>query len=143
VSNTAGDTTSSPSSSTADSFRRHFNEEIAYPDGLHLQILAPVEFKPSSTSLASFPHYVKLTVKVVNKGNTAIDLHTFKASVQSDSTDGTQVFDRAGRTSSPPATPILPAGEAVWVLAFGVSNPRNIVMAVTPTSERNTVIYTS
>lgn len=104
----------------------------------------PEPFTPSdSAAHDDSPAYAAFQVTIVNGSDANYDPVAFGATVQSTNVEGSQVFDSAQGYEGPPMTPVLPGRESTFRIAFGVADPADIVMQVSPGFEYEPVIYTT
>ncbi len=67
----------------------------------------------------------------------------FNATLQSSNVEAAQVFDSEQGISGPPATTLLPGRESAFQVVFGVMDPADLVLEVTPGFEYEPAIFTS
>lgn len=84
--------------------------------------------------------YLVFDVTVVNGTAEAYEPVVFHATAQSDNIEADQVFDSA-KLPLPPSTPLLPGRESKFQIAFGVSNPEDLVLMVRPGFEYEKFLY--
>jgi hypothetical protein len=80
---------------------------------------------------------------IVNGAKEAFDPSSFYVTVQSANVEGKQLFDSGGGMEGAPSTKILPGREAKFSLAFGVTEPKDLVVQVRPGFKYNDAIWTS
>ena len=111
---------------------------------MQVTVKAPTDYKPSRPEYAKkAPHFVKMEFVVVNTGKEAYDPAIFHVTVQSDNTEADQLFDSGGGMKGAPNTKILPGRESKFFLAFGVDNPKDLVVEVSPGFKYKDAIWTS
>jgi hypothetical protein len=121
-----------------------FGESVKFDDGLSVTISKPKAFKPSQyAAFDKEPAYVRITITVVNKTGATYDPSAFYATLQSANVEATSVYDSDKKIEGGPQTKLLKNREAKWDLGFGVKNPKDLVLEVTPGFEYNSVIFTS
>ena len=102
----------------------------------------PRPYEPSSIAREFAPAaaYLVLDVTVVNGSTEVYEPAVFHATAQSDNTEARQVFDVEGLTQQP-STPLLPERESKFQIAFGVSNPADLVLMVRPGFDYEQILY--
>lgn len=120
-----------------------FGGTKTYTDGLSITVSAPVRFKPSSESAIMEPAkaYVKFTVTLVNGTGKMFDPSMVSATVQSANIEGSNVFD--SNVGGSPSTKLLKGREVKYVVAFGVDDPKDIVMEITPGFDYESAMFTN
>ncbi len=122
----------------------HFGKAYVYEDGLSLTVSAPRSYRPTEYAAGTdgFKTFVSFKVRLVNKTGKPWDPSLFNATVQSGNKEGSQVFDNGLQDA--PQTKLLNGREAEFTMAFGVANPKDIVMEVNPDMlEHASVMYQS
>ncbi|MCI1748852.1 MAG: hypothetical protein LKI24_12670 [Acidipropionibacterium sp.] len=109
-----------------------FGSAYVYQDGLSVTVSAPKAFEPSEYAAGTdnFKHFVSFEVRIVNKTGKPWDPSLFSATVQSDNEEGEEVFDDG--LEGAPQTKLLNGRETKFAVAYGVANPKDIVMEVNP-----------
>ena len=123
-----------------------FGETFTYQDGLAVTVSAPQPFQPSDSAAVGEPappSYVVFDITVKNGTQANYDPASFMASLQSGTVEGEQVFDSASGLGGTPSTTLLPGRESAFRMAFGVTDPNDLVMEVTPGFEYESAIFTS
>jgi hypothetical protein len=123
-----------------------FGETYTYEDGLVVTIGTPQPYTPSESAAVGEPRppaFVVFDVTVVNGSQANYEPAIFSVSLQSANVEEQQVFDSANGIGGTPTTPILPGREAAFRLAFGATNPNDLVMQVSPSFEHEPIIFTS
>lgn len=128
----AGGAQSAQTKETTKGTAARFGEAYVYQDGLSVTVSAPKAFEPSEYAAGTdkFKHFVSFDVRIVNKTGKPWDPSLFSATVQSDNEEGDQVFDE--ELEGAPQTKLLNGREVKFTVAFGVANPKDIVMEVNP-----------
>jgi hypothetical protein len=110
-----------------------FGAAYTWPDGLQVSVSAPTPFTPSATSTAQgAAAYLSFTVTIVNNTGATYEPALFHASVQSGDKEADQIFDAAGGFTGTPGTAILNGRQSTFTIGFGVANPDDVVMEVSP-----------
>ena len=119
-----------------------FGKTFTYQNGLQLTVGPPKAFTPSPNRLGPhFPAYVRFRVTIVNGTTKNYDASIFNATVQSTNIEGEFVADSAQGLTGSPSTVLLPGREAVFDIAYGVNDPKDIVMEVRAGFEYESVVY--
>ncbi|MEL4356678.1 MULTISPECIES: hypothetical protein [unclassified Luteococcus] len=128
--------------STAASGVAAFGEAYTWQDGLAVTVGKPAVYKPSEWAAGTdtFKSFVIFEVRVVNKTKATWDPALLHITVQSDNQEAEQVFD-SQKLADQPTTKLLPGREAKFPVAFGVANPKDLVMEVTPDFEHESVLF--
>lgn len=119
-----------------------FGKAYVYEDGLSVTVSAPKKYTPSEYAAGTdnFKHFVIFEVRIVNKTGKTWDPSLFTATVQSSNEEGDEVFD--GDLGDSPQTKLLNGREAKFKVAFGVADPKDIVMEVNPNAiDHNAVMF--
>jgi hypothetical protein len=120
-----------------------FGETYTYTDGLSVTIGAPQPYTPSEyASKGTEPSAVSFEITVVNGSDKNFDPSIFYTSVQSSNVEATAIFD-SGQLAPAPTTTVLPGREVKWAVPFGVLDPADMVMDVTPGFEYQSRIFTN
>lgn len=105
---------------------------VEYPDGLKIRVSTPETFNPPSTAFTdtSLPHYVKFTVSITNGTQERLDPILTSVSLASGETEGSAIYDVSNGLSVSPETSIPPGEVRSWVVAFGVTDPDDLIAEV-------------
>lgn len=119
-----------------------FGEAYTWEDGIAVTVSTPKHYKPSEWAAGtdSYNNFVSFEIRVVNKTDKTWDPALFHASVQSYNEEGEQVFD-SERLKEMPQTKLLKGREAKFTVAYGVANPKDLVMEVNPDFEHESVLF--
>lgn len=119
-----------------------FGEAYTWEDGLAVTVSAAKPYKPGEWAAGTdqHKHFVAFEVRVVNGTDAAWDPALFTATVQSDNTEGSQVYD-SEKLPDQPTTKLLKGRESKFTVAFGVDNPKDLVMEVNPDFEHESVLF--
>jgi hypothetical protein len=121
-----------------------FDSPYSYGDGLQVTVSKGKTFRPSQYAAGKeeFKSFVKYTVVIVNGTEKVFDPSSFMASVQSSNVEGSQVFDgEDGGMGGGPTTKLLKGREAKFVIGFGVEDPKDVVLQITPSFEHNVMLF--
>lgn len=145
----AGDKTAKPADdsgsddSAGDDAAAKFGAAYTYKDGISVTVSAPKPYKPSEYAAGAekYKSFVSFEVRLVNKTGSSWDPSVFSATVQSNNEEGEQVFDEG--TEGAPDTKLLNGREVKFTIAYGVANPKDIVMEVNPDFDHDAVMFQS
>ncbi len=119
-----------------------FGGTYTYEDGLAMTIGIPQPFTPGEYAVGThgFTQFVMMDVVVVNQTGTSWDPGLFYATMQSGNQEASRIFDpsKLGDTAS---TMVLDGREASFKMAFGVTDPADLVLEVQPDFNHKTTIY--
>jgi hypothetical protein len=120
-----------------------FGETWEYTDGVALTVSAPEPFEPSDTALAEdAAAYVVFDVTITNGSDEPYEPLVI-TSVQSGSAEAEEVFDTASGLDGTPSTTVLPGREVMFQIGYGVADPDDLVLQITPGFEYEDAIYVS
>lgn len=136
---------SDPSTSdSAGDMTATFGKAFTWEDGLSLSVSKPSPFTPSQWAAGTdqFKKYVVFDVRVVNKTGKAWDPSLISATIQSSNKEGEEVFD-SEKLGDEPSTKLLNGREVKYKIAFGVADPKDLVLEIAPDFEHDSAIFTS
>lgn len=147
-SNRPAEESSSPSSSEAPAPAENptFGRTFTYDDGLSITVSAPQPYEPSEYAFVGEPApaaFVVFDVTIVNGTSANYEPAVFSATMQSANVESSQVFDSQQGMNGSPSTVLLPGREAVFRMAFGATDPADLVLQVTPGFEYDAAVFTS
>lgn len=119
-----------------------FGSTYVYDDGLAVTISSPQPYEPSEYAAGTdgFTHFIVVDVTVVNQTGAPWDPALFYSTLQSANQEASEVFD-SPTLSGPPSTTLLDGREAVFQIGFGVADPADLVLEVTPDFSHEPLIY--
>jgi hypothetical protein len=123
-----------------------FGETYTYENGLAVTVSPPQPYAPSDSAAVGDPappNFVAFDITVTNGTQANYDPAMFTATMQSGSTEGQQVFDSANGIGGTPTTTLLPGRESQFRMAFGATDPNDLVLEVAPGFEYESAIFTS
>lgn len=138
--------TEPPATDSSDSpINSRFGEAVSYQDGLIVEIDKPTTFHPSDTSMtdSESSHFVQFVVTVTNFTGKIFDPNSMSITAQSGQTDASEVFDSAQNINGGATSKLLKGRLTKFKLAYGVEDPKDIVVIVTPDYDYNDAIFTS
>lgn len=135
-------TTTEPEPSTSDTLK--FGQTNKWQDGLSITIGKPAPYKPSESAAGTegFTKFVVFDVTIVNQTGKAWDPSLFMSSLQSANEEASEVYDSA-RLKDRPSTKLLNGREVKFKIAYGVKDPADLVLEVTPDFEHEAALYQS
>jgi hypothetical protein len=135
----------SPSPSPTDDGVLSFGESITYEDGVTLTVSAPTPYTPSEYAAGAegVTAAVAFDVTIVNGTQANFDPSFFSTTLQSANVEGSEIYDSENGLEGSPSTTLLPGREAKFRIAYGVTNPADLVLEVSPSFEHNNAIYAS
>ena len=136
---------SSSSSGTSSTGTQTFGTTWEWPDGLKVTVSQPSSFNPSSyaAGIEGFTKFVQFDVTVENGTQKKYEPSAMYLSVQSGGGEAEQVFDTNHGMNGTPSTVLLPGRSVSFKVAFGVKDPADLVMEVTPTFDYDPAIFVS
>lgn len=143
----ATETTEAPSeepSETPDDTTVAFGKTFTWENGVSATVSAPKSYRSSGNGIGGekFKYAVIFTVTIVNKSGKAYDPSIASATVQSADAEGDQIFDSSNDLGGTPDTKVLNGRQTKFKMAFGVANPKDVVVEFSPGFEYNSAIWT-
>lgn len=131
-STTVAEPVDEPVTPTAGQPEGTFGKAVKYDDGLTVKLSQPEPFTPDETAFTEgkSDQYVKFTVTITNDTDERFDPLMTYISLASAGVEGTPVYDVVNGLSSPPETVIVPGDSRSWVVAFGVTDPDDLIAQV-------------
>ena len=131
--------------SASESGELKFGSTYTWDDGLSVTVSKGVPFKPSQYAAVGkkAAAYLKYTITIVNKTGKPYDPALFTTSVQSGDKEAEKVYDSEGNLGLPPSTKVLNGRQSTFTVGFGVSDPKDIVMEVSPGFDYESILYSS
>lgn len=116
-----------------------------YDDGIEVTVAKGEKFEPSDTSAGGegFDDYVKFAVTVTNNTGESFDPSSTYITVQSGTSEGNQIFDSGANIKGGPSTTLLDGRSVSYDVAFGVDDPKDVVMEIRPSFDYDPAIFTS
>lgn len=122
-----------------------FGETATYKDGLTVTVTEPGPYQPSSYAAGTEQHsqFVKFDVTVTNGTEKVYDLPVeMMIDVSSGSSPASQVFDSGkGLNGALDAAKVLPGDSATLTVAYGVNDPQDVTVQVTPGFKYSTSFF--
>lgn len=118
-----------------------FGSSKVYTDGLQVTVSKGKSFKPSDTSAGGdgFKSFVKYTITIVNGTGKVFDASMFSSSAQSGNVEADEIYDTD--MGGAPGTKLLKGRESKFSVGYGVTDPKDVVLEVTPSFEHNSVLF--
>lgn len=137
--------TDEPSSDTTpDGAQAKFGQTYTYTDGLAVTVSAPKPYKPSQYAACDkAKSYIAFTITLKNGTGKVFDPSLFHETVQSGQTEGDSCFDSQQGLGGGPDTKLLAGRTVTWKVGFGIADPKDIVMEVTPSFDYDSAIFTN
>lgn len=124
--------------------QRIFGDTFTYDDGVSISVDPPVSFSPSEFALFDeAPSYVRFTITLVNDGTDSFDASGIYASAQSGESEAIYVYDSEQGLEGPPYTSLLPDRTVSWDVGFGVDDPEDVVLQISPSWDHEAAIFVS
>lgn len=113
-----------------------------WADGLAVTVSKPSGYKPSEYAAGAdgVSKFVVFDITIVNNTGTVWDPALFQATVQSANQEASKVYDFENLPDTP-STKLLNGREATFKMAFGVADPADLVVEVTPDWEHQSVLF--
>lgn len=120
-----------------------FGKAYTWENGVSASVSVPKAYKPKQYAAGTegFKHFVVFTVVVINKSGTTFDPALITESVQSNDAEGSKIYDTMTMDEDL-GTKILNGRQGKYRLAFGVANPKDIILEWSPGFEYNSAIWT-
>ena len=111
-----------------------FGQTYTFEDGLAVTVSAPRPYTPSEYAYVdeNASAFLAFDVTIVNGTSANYEPSIFSTTLQSGNAEAQEVFDSANNLTGSPSTPILPGRESAFTIAYGVTNPTDLVMQVSP-----------
>ncbi|WP_316668912.1 hypothetical protein [uncultured Propionibacterium sp.] len=121
-----------------------FGTAYTWGDGLSLEVSAPEAYTPGEYAAGTdaYSQFVVFTMRIVNNTGQTWDPALFTASLQSGNREGSRVYD-SGQLPDTPTTSLLDGREAQFQMAFGVADPADLVLEISPDFTHDNVIFHS
>lgn len=121
-----------------------FSETYDWEDGISITVGVPESFTPGEYSAVDGAEdHLMFEVKIVNGTDANFDPSMFTSTLQSGNAEAESVYDSDAGIEGSPSTTLLAGREAVFKIGYGVSNPDDLVLEVSPDFEHDSAIFTS
>lgn len=120
-----------------------FGDTWTWEDGLEITVSEPEAFKPGEYSAGGegYDSHVKFDVTIENKSGEPFDASLVYLTMQSGTSEGEEVFDDGLEGS--PSTTLLDGRKVTFTSGFGVEDPSDLVLEVTPDFEYDAALFTN
>jgi hypothetical protein len=109
-------------------------ETVTYPDGLAVSVSGAEPFTPTEWAAGTegFTQFVRMDVTITNGTDEAFDPSLAFVTASSGGVEASSVFDSEAGVGGGPTTQVLPGASVTFAVAFGVSDPADLVVEVEP-----------
>ncbi len=123
----------------------NFGDTWTWEDGTEVTVSKPEPFKPGEYSFGGegYDDHVKFTVTVQNGTGEALDLSLFYMTMQSGRSEAEEVFDSDSGMEGSPSTTLLDGRSVDFTAGFGVEDPDDLVLELTPSFDHDAAIFTN
>ena len=119
-----------------------FGKTYTWENGLSVTVSAPKSAsRGDGFGGETFKHFVAFTITVVNKTGAAYDPSSIYTSLQSNDIEGDEVFGSG--YNGAPETKVLNNRQVKYKVKYGLSNPLDIVLELTPEIGYDSAIWKS
>lgn len=121
-----------------------FGKTYTWENGVSATVSTPKTYKRSESGSGGekFKYAVQFTITIVNKSGKTFEPSMATGSVQSSDVEADEIFDSANGFEGSPDTKLLNGRQSKYKVAFGVTNPKDIVFEFAPGFEYNSAIWT-
>ncbi|WP_129666372.1 hypothetical protein [Phytoactinopolyspora endophytica] len=114
---------------------------FAWDDGVTVNVDSLRAFEASEYSAGGedFDLAVAFTVTIINNSDEPYDPSEFYSTMQSGTSEGSSIYDEG--MEGAPSTSVLPDREVSFELAYGVEDPTDLVLEVTPGWDYDAAVY--
>lgn len=123
-----------------------FGDVAQFEDGLEVGAGAAAPFTPGewAAGVDGFTQFVRVDVTLTNGTADAFDPALVYVTLASAGTEGSQVYDTSNGINGGPTTSILPGQSVTFPVVFGVTDPADLTLEVSPGPwEYDTVIFST
>lgn len=122
-----------------------FGETWTWEDGTEVTVSKPEPFQPGEYAFGGegYDDHVKFTVTVQNGTGEALDLSLFYMTMQSGRSEAEEVFDSDSGMEGSPSTTLLDGRSVDFTAGFGVEDPDDLVLELTPSFDHDAAIFTN
>lgn len=119
-----------------------FGDTWTWSDGIESVIEGPEKYEPSEgVEVESAEAHVMFTITVTNNSGEPFDPSLGHVTVQSGGREAEEVFDSANGIVGGPEGTLIDGRSVSWDAAFGVLDPKDIVLEFTPSFDHESGIY--
>jgi hypothetical protein len=123
-----------------------FGDIAAFEDGLEVGASAPAPFTPAEWASGGdgFTQFVRIDITLTNGTAEAFDPTLTYVTLSSAGAEGSEVFDSGNGIVGGPTTSLLPGQSVTFPVVFGVNDPADLTLEVSPgVWEYDTVIFST
>ena len=121
-----------------------FGETFTYEDGVSITVDPPEIFSPSEFAAHDeAPSYVRFTITLVNDSTDSFDASFALTNAQSGQSEAAGIYDFDQGLEGPPHTSLLPGRTVSWDVGFGVEDPEDVVLEISPSWDHEAAIFVS
>ena len=121
-----------------------FGQVYTWDDGLEVTVAAGVPFTPSEYAVSTpSPAYLSFTITISNKTGKAYDPTLFNVSAQSGGKEAESIYDSDNGLTGSPTTTVLDGRDATFAVGFGVADPADVVLEISPGFDYDSALFAS
>lgn len=122
-----------------------FGETWTWEDGTSVTVSEPEAFTPTEFAFGGegFDHHRQFTISVDNETGESLDLGLFFVTMQSGRSEADEVFDTDNGMEGSPYTTLLDGRSVEFLVGFGVEDPDDMVMELTPSFDYDSAFFTN
>jgi hypothetical protein len=122
-----------------------FGDAFEWNNDLRITVSAPSPYTPTDSAVGGegAPAAVRLEVTVTNGSDAEYDPAEFFATAQSGSAEAEEIYDGAGGLDGAPYTTVPPGGSITFPIGFGVTDPADLVVQISPGFDYDVALFTS
>ncbi|KZM35463.1 hypothetical protein [Oerskovia enterophila] len=123
-----------------------FGETATFEDGLAVAASVPAAYTPSEWAAGAegFTQFVRIDITLTNGTDEAFDPTLTYTTLSSAGVEGSQIFDSQNGLEGGPTTSLLPGQSVTFPVAFGVNDPADLTLEVSPGAfEYDSVIFST
>jgi putative VirB-like lipoprotein len=115
---------------------------FTYEDGIVVTVSVAEAFEPSEWAVsATYDTYVRFDVTLTNGTDVPFDPSGVFSTLASGGREGEAIFDTESGLEGQPMTPVLPGGSVTWTEGYGVADPADLTLQVTPSFEHDAGLF--
>ncbi|MET0865571.1 MAG: hypothetical protein ABWZ98_14670 [Nakamurella sp.] len=119
-----------------------FGQVYTWTDGLEVTVAPGVAFTPSEYASAEpAAAFLSFTITITNKTGAPYDPTLFNVTAQSAGKEADSVYDSDNGLGGSPTTTVLDGRDATFAVGFGVADPADVVMEVSPGFDYDSVLF--
>ena len=119
-----------------------FGQVYTWTDGLEVTVAPGVAFTPSEyASAAPAAAYLSFAITVTNGSTKNYDPTLFNATAQSAGKEAESIYDSDNGLTGSPTTSVLAGRDATFNVGFGVTDPTDVVLEVSPGFDYDSALF--